>query len=63
MTSNEDLLKLTKVKLLEKCEELGIKKCKSKNKSDIIALINKKINNEINDNEINDNEINDNEIK
>jgi len=28
MTSNEDLLKLTKVKLLEKCEELGIKKCR-----------------------------------
>lgn len=51
MTSNEDLLKLTKVKLLEKCEELEIKKCKSKNKSDIIALINKKINNEIKLNE------------
>ena len=62
MTSNEDLLKLTKVKLLEKCEELGIKKCKSKNKSDIIDLINKKINNENNDND-NDNENNDNVIK
>lgn len=36
------LTKLTKTKLLEKCEELGIKKCKSKNKGELIELINKK---------------------
>jgi DNA (cytosine-5)-methyltransferase 1 len=35
-----DLTKLSKTELLEKCEELGITKCKSKNKSEIINLIN-----------------------
>jgi DNA adenine methylase len=34
-----DLTKLSKSELLTKCEELGIKKCKSKNKSEIIKLI------------------------
>jgi DNA adenine methylase len=38
-----DLTKLSKQELLVKCEELGIKNCKSKNKPDIIALINAKI--------------------
>ena len=37
-----DLTKLSKTELLEKCEELGIKKCKSKNKSELIELINSK---------------------
>lgn len=37
-----DLVKLSKIELLEKCEELGIKKCKSKNKGELIELINKK---------------------
>ena len=37
-----DLIKLSKTKLLEKCEELGITKCKSKNKSKLIELINAK---------------------
>jgi len=38
-----DLTKLSKTKLLEKCEELGIKKCKSKkNKGELIELINQK---------------------
>jgi len=37
-----DLTKLSKTELLEKCEELGIKKCKSKNKSELIELINQK---------------------
>jgi DNA adenine methylase len=37
-----DLTKLTKTELLEKCEELGIKKCKSKNKCELIDLINVK---------------------
>jgi hypothetical protein len=37
-----DLTKLLKTELLEKCEELGIKKCKSKNKSELIELINSK---------------------
>ncbi len=37
-----DLTKLTKTELLEKCEEFGIKKCKSKNKGELIDLINVK---------------------
>jgi len=36
-----DLTKLTKLELLAKCEELGITKCKSKNKSKLIEIINK----------------------
>jgi len=39
-----DLSKLSKLELLAKCEELGITKCKSKNKSTLIILINKKNN-------------------
>jgi len=39
-----DLITLTKNKLLLKCEELGISKCKSKNKSHLIQLINLKTN-------------------
>jgi DNA (cytosine-5)-methyltransferase 1 len=35
-----ELTKLTKTELLEKCEELGIKKCKSKNKDELIQIIN-----------------------
>jgi len=35
-----DLTKLSKTELLEKCEELGITRCKSKNKSELINLIN-----------------------
>ena len=35
-----DLTKLSKPELLSKCEELGIKKCKSKNKSKLIEIIN-----------------------
>jgi hypothetical protein len=38
-----DLKKFSKIKLLKKCEELGIKKCKSKNKEKLIELINKQI--------------------
>ena len=37
------LTKLSKTELLEKCEGLGIKKCESKNKSELIDLINSKI--------------------
>ena len=37
-----DLTKLSKSELLAKCEELGIKKCKSKNKDELIEIINKK---------------------
>ena len=37
-----DLTKLSKQELLVKCEELGITKCKSKNKGDLIDLINSK---------------------
>lgn len=35
-----DLIKLSKIELLKKCEELGITKCKSKNKKILIQLIN-----------------------
>ena len=35
-----DLHKLTKTELLTKCKELGIVKCKSKNKTELIYLIN-----------------------
>jgi site-specific DNA-methyltransferase (adenine-specific) len=34
-----DLTKLTKTELLAKCEKNGIKKCKSKNKEELIALL------------------------
>jgi DNA (cytosine-5)-methyltransferase 1 len=37
-----DLTKLSKNELLAKCEELGITKCKSKNKTDLLKLINGK---------------------
>ena len=37
--SQTDLTKLSKKELLEKCEELGITRCKSKNKGDLIELI------------------------
>jgi site-specific DNA-methyltransferase (adenine-specific) len=37
-----DLTKLSKPELLAKCEELGITKCKSKNKGKLIDLINSK---------------------
>jgi len=35
-----DLTKLSKTELLAKCEELGITKCKSKTKGELVALIN-----------------------
>lgn len=38
-----DLSKLTKNELLVKCEEVGITNCKSKNKSELIQLLNNKI--------------------
>ena len=37
-----ELTKLLKQELLEKCEKLGISKCKSKNKNELIQLINSK---------------------
>ena len=37
-----DLTKLLKQELLVKCEQLGITKCKSKTKNDLIQLINSK---------------------
>lgn len=37
-----DLTKLLKSELLLKCQELEITKCKSKNKSKLIELINEK---------------------
>ena len=38
-----DLFKLSKIELLKKCEEFGFTKYKSKNKIDLINLINSKI--------------------
>lgn len=38
-----DLTKLSKTELLEKCKELGVTKCKTKNKDELIELINSKI--------------------
>ena len=35
-----DLIKLSKKELLSKCEELGMTKCKSKNKGELIEFIN-----------------------
>ena len=43
--SQTDLTKLSKKELLEKCEELGITRCKSKNKGDLIELIKNGISN------------------
>jgi DNA (cytosine-5)-methyltransferase 1 len=40
---NMDFTKLTKTELLTKCKELGITKCKSKNKSELIKLLNGEI--------------------
>ena len=37
-----DILKMSKIDLLEKCKELGITKCSSKNKPQLIELINSK---------------------
>ena len=41
-TNELDLTKLSRIDLLAKCEELGITKCKSKNKDKLIELINTK---------------------
>ena len=37
-----DISKMSKIELLEKCKELGITKCSSKNKSQLYELINDK---------------------
>jgi hypothetical protein len=47
---DKEFSKLTKVELLNKCDELGITKCKTKNKNELIEMINKKL--ELNKNEI-----------
>ena len=39
MTKQIDISKMNKLELLEKCKELGITKCSSKNKSQLIELI------------------------
>lgn len=41
-TGQMDFSKMSKIDLLEKCKELGITKCSSKNKSQLIELINSK---------------------
>jgi adenine-specific DNA methylase len=40
ITEQMDISKMSKLELLEKCKELGIAKCSSKNKSQLIELIN-----------------------
>ena len=42
MTEQIDISKMNKLELLEKCKELGITKCSSKNKGELICLINDK---------------------
>ena len=42
ITKQMDTSKMNKLELLEKCKELGITKCSSKNKSQLIELINSK---------------------
>jgi tRNA1(Val) A37 N6-methylase TrmN6 len=46
-----DLTKYSKIELLMKCQELGITKCKSKNKNKLIEFINKQLNKKINSNQ------------
>jgi site-specific DNA-methyltransferase (adenine-specific) len=48
-----DLTNLSKTDLLVKCDELGITKCKSKNKNDLIDLITSKLNASNSENETN----------
>jgi DNA (cytosine-5)-methyltransferase 1 len=43
MTEQMDISKMSKLELLEKCKELGITKCSSKNKSQLIELIHSKL--------------------
>lgn len=42
ITKQMDISKMSKLELLEKCKDLGITKCSSKNKSQLIELINGK---------------------
>ena len=42
ITEQMDISKMSKIDLLEKCKELGITKCSSKNKPQLIELINSK---------------------
>jgi len=42
ITEQMDILKINKINLLKKCKELGITRCSSKNKSQLIELINSK---------------------
>jgi len=43
ITEQMDISKMSKLELMEKCKELGITKCSSKNKGELIDLINSKI--------------------
>jgi hypothetical protein len=44
-TEKMDMSKMSKLELLKKCKELGIAKCTSKNKSQLLELINSKLQN------------------
>jgi len=69
ITEQMDISKMSKLELLEKCKELGITKCSSKNKGELIGLINaniqskKKVKLIIEDDEIIDDSIEINEKK
>ena len=64
MTDQIDTSTMNKTKLLEKCKELGIKGCSSKNKSQLIELISKqtKPECEVNVSEVNVSEVNVSEV-
>ena len=47
-TACDNLKALTKQQLVDKCLTLGIKKCKSKSKKDLILLLNDKLNGKLN---------------
>ena len=52
-TKQLDFSKMSKLELLEKCKELGITKCNSKNKSQLLELINsKQIKSELEENNV-----------
>jgi DNA (cytosine-5)-methyltransferase 1 len=44
ITKQMDILKMSKIDLLQKCKDLGITKCSSKNKQQLIEIVNSKSN-------------------
>jgi hypothetical protein len=52
ITEEMDMSKMSKYELLAKCKEMGIVRCISKNKSELINLINSKMVNPITENDV-----------